>query len=229
MYDTSLIFDEFGFTDLPAEIERERLFNVSLDLHTGDIKLYVLDRSERFLYKISREGISRQYSGDDPEYGADPERLNDFLGSDFNPYEIVIDAVEDDTYYVYLDDARMPQLRLFYAAVCRAYGVSEMQLMRSINAVAGRPYSDIDSVIAHKAISLVKIPFSGQDVKVYARPFLHGPGLELDPGVASLLARLCMCDEAALSDELKHAWVATEIKSDRMLIVTQNHALLHRE
>jgi hypothetical protein len=229
MYDIPFIFDECGFTDLPPEIERERLFNVSLDLHTGDIKLYVLDRSERFLYKISRDGITRQYSGDDPEHGAQPKRLNVFLGFEFDSNEIVIDAVEDDTYYVYLDDARMSQSRHFYAAICRVYGVSDKQLMRSINAVAGRPYTDINNVIAHKAISLVKVPLSGQDAKVYARPFLHGLGFELEGGVISFLTRLYACDEVVLSEKLKFAWVATEIKSDRRLVVTQNHALLHKD
>ena len=58
MYDVSFIFDECGFGELPAEIDRDRLYNVSYELGSGEIKLYVLDQSERFLYKISRSAIT---------------------------------------------------------------------------------------------------------------------------------------------------------------------------
>src|SRR5690606_36406811 len=69
MYDLRFAFDECGFADTPAHIDRSRLFNVSLDLASGDVKLYVLDASERFLYKLTRDDITRQYSGDDREHG----------------------------------------------------------------------------------------------------------------------------------------------------------------
>ena len=62
MYDLRFIFDECGFGDVPDYIDRSRLFNVSLDLTSGYLKLYVLDASERFVHKVTPDGITRQYS-----------------------------------------------------------------------------------------------------------------------------------------------------------------------
>lgn len=229
MYDLSFIFDELGFADLPAEIERERLFNVSFDLHSGSVKLYILDSSERFLYKVSTSGITRQYSGDDPEHGGSSERLDQHLGCRFNPREIVVDAVEDDIYYIYLDDAGLQQSLQFFAAVCRTYHIDQVQLLRSINAIGNRSYPSVSAAASEKAVSLVKIPFTSPDVKIYARPFLNGGGFDINDRARLFLKRLYACDDSALAGHLSHAWVATELTRRRMLIVTQYHALLHRD
>jgi len=228
MYDLSFIYDEFEFIALPAEIERDRLFNVSFDLHTGSVKLYILDSSERFLYKVSTSGITRQYSGDDPDHGGSTERLDLHLGCRFNPREIVVDAVEDDIYYIYLDDAGLQQSLQFFAAICRTYHIEQDQLLRSINAIGNCYYSSVSTAVAAKAVSLVKIPFSGPDVKIYARPFLNGSGFDLNERARVFLKRLYACDDSALAGHLSHAWIATELNRKRMLIVTQYHALLHR-
>jgi hypothetical protein len=229
MYNTSFIFDECGFSDLPEEIKRERLFNVSFDLDTGDIKLYVLDRCERFLYKISRDGVTRQYSGDDPEHGGDPDRLNRFLGVLLNPYEIVIDAVEGETYYVYLDDASIPQSLAFFSALRRVYDVTEDDLLCAVNGLGRWSYHSLRNVVTDKAVSLVKLPFDGQGVKIYTRPFLLGAGYSFTTETTRFLCRLYRCELQELTERLKYAWVAGELKSNRKLIVTQYHALLHDE
>ncbi len=228
MYDLAFIYDEYGFADLPAEIERDRLFNVSFDLCTGAVKLYILDSSERFLHKVSVGGITRQYSGDDPEHGGLPERLDRHLGFQFNPDEILIDAVEDDVYYIYLDDAGLQQTLQFFSAVCRTYRVNQERFLRSINAICGSSYSSLGAAASEKVVSLVKIPFSSQDVKIYSRPFLRGGGFDLNERAREFLQRLYACEDSALAGYLGRAWIASELTRERMLIVTQHHALLHR-
>src|SRR5690242_1908002 len=210
MYDLRFIFDECGFGDVPDYIDRTRLFNVSLDLTTGDIKLYVLDASERFAYKITRDGITRQYSGDDLEHGGDHRRLERHLKTKLLEREIVIDAVEGETYYVYLDDAGVEQSRLFLAAVCRAHGLTEDAVLHSINAVCGKSFASIADAAAARAVSLVKVPLAAGEVKVYARPFLRGWRFPLDQETIRFLCRLHACGENDLEPQLEHLWVTNE-------------------
>src|SRR5688572_11018061 len=158
MYDLRFIFEECGFGEVPDYIDRSRLFNVSLDLTSGDIKLYVLDASERFAHKITRSGITRQYSGDDPEHGGDHGRLERHLKCKLLEREIVIDAVEDETYYVYLDDAGVEQSLLFLRALCRVHGLAENAVLQSINEVCGNSFASIAAALAQHAVSLVKVP-----------------------------------------------------------------------
>jgi len=229
MYDLRFIFDECGFGDVPDYVDRSRLFNVSLDLMSGDIKLYVLDSSERFAHKITRAGITRQYSGDDPEHGGDHARLERHLGMKLLEREIVIDAVEAETYYVYLDDAGLEQSRLFLGALCRAHGLPEDAVLKSINAVCGKSFATIEAALAEHAVSLVKVPLAGGKVKLYGRPFLRGWRFPLDQQATRFLCRLHACAESELEPRLEHLWVTNEIGSGAIAIVTQRHGLLHSE
>lgn len=229
MYDLRFVFDECGFADTPAHIDRSRLFNVSLDLENGELKLYVLDASERFLYKLSRHAITRQYSGDDPEHGGDHARLERHLACELSEREIVIDAVEGDTYYVYLDDAGLTQSRQFMHALCRAHAVDERAVVASLEAVCGRTFATLDAALAEHAVSLVKVPLAAGKVKVYSRPFLRGWPFVLDERATQFLCRLFSCAEAALEPRIEHLWIAQEVGSDALTIVTQHHRLLHAD
>ena len=229
MYDLAFIFDECGFDSLPEYIERERLFNVSFDIVSGEIKLYVLDESEQFLYKLSTDTITRQYTGDDPLYGGNYGLLTRHFQCDFNDREIVIDAVEDDVYYLYLDDAGPEQCLLLMHAICRNYGTTETQILRSINTISGRIFDSLDSAHTDKAVSLVKVPFNDNSVKIYSRPFLRGAGFNLNSRTRSFLARLYDCEESTLPAFLKRLWVAKELVTERVVVVTQHHSLLHEE
>lgn len=227
MYDLRFIFDECGFGDVPDYIDRSRLFNVSLDLTSGYIKLYVLDASERFAHKITRDGITRQYSGDDPEHGGDHGRLERHLKCKLLAREIVIDAVEGDTYYVYLDDAGVEQSLLFLSALCRVHGLTDDAMLQAINAACGNSFASIAAALAEHAVSLVKVPLAEGHVKVYARPFLRGWRFPLDQKATRFLCRLLACAETDLEPRLKHLWVTKEVGSNATAIVTQHHDLLH--
>jgi hypothetical protein len=229
MYDLSFIFDECGFGELPAEIDRNRLFNVSYELGSGDIKLYVLDQSKRFLYKISREAIGRQYAGDDPEDGGDLNRLCTYLDRHFDPRQIVIDAVEEGVYYVYLDDAGVDQTMLLLNAVAERFLVKPESVLATVSAISGQVYDNLEDAATDRAVSLVKIPFDKRKTKLYARPFLRGTGVALDATTREFLSRLYACGDAHLDPHLRRLWVAKELGSERTLVVTQHHSLLHSE
>ena len=228
MYDLDFAFKAFGAEHVPRHIQKARLFNVSFEPRSGDIKLYVLDASERFLYKLSRDGaITRQYAGDDPQYGADPRRIVRHFGCQLDFNQVVIDAVEDETYYLYLDDAGIDQQMRLARAVCRTYRLTEARLLEAVHAVNKRRFPSLRDALEQRAVSLVKVPLTGADVKIYSRPFHSGNGFDIDPVSRAFLLRLYRCEEAGLSRLLRHTWVARELLSDRLLIVTQNHALLH--
>ena len=166
-------------------------------------------------------------SGDDPEHGGDHGRLEWHLKCKLLEREIVIDAVEDETYYVYLDDGGVEQSLLFLSALCRTHGLTENAVLQSINAVCGNSYANIAAALTEHAVSLVKVPLAGGGVKVYARPFLRGRRFPLDQKAKHFLCRLLACGEGELEPQLKHLWVTKEIGADAIAIVTQRHELLH--
>lgn len=232
MYDLAYIFDQCGFDRLPDYIDRSRLFNVSFDVDTGEIKLYVLDESERFAYKISKQGISKQYSADDPEHGADLALFSRRLGCRFDETEIVVDAVERDMYYVYLDDSGIDQRRLFIKAVCNTYALEHRDIVDALNAMLWTDFEALEQVVSGHVISLVRIPLDKGDVKIYARPFHRGMNIRLDrfgSHAVAFLCRLLNCDEAELPKRLKYMWVARNLRSGQQQIVTQYHELLHKD
>lgn len=229
MYDLKFLFEECGFGNLPSYIERRRLFNVSFEPGTGDVKLYVLDRTERFVYKVSAEGITRQYAGDDVEHGGDPRVLVRHLGRRLDFDRIVIDAVEGDVYYLYIEDAGMDQRLRLVEALCATYDVTPECFLATANGINRRQFASVAESLAHHAVSLVKVPLSGRDVKLYSRPFHSGNGFDIDVKTRRFLLRAHGCGETELPALLKHAWVARELHSDRLLLVTQHHSLLHKD
>ena len=172
MYNLDFIYPYSGITSLPPEIDRAKLFNVSFDIDTGDCKLYILDSSERFAYKVSKTAISRQYSGADPEFGADPRRLNAFLGEAFDYRQITIDAVEGETYYVYMEQGTGPQYQRFVNSYCQRFNISTAQLLSKVSRINNHHFSDLEQCCRARAISMLRIPLDGSESKVYAQPFL---------------------------------------------------------
>src|SRR5688572_20047907 len=106
-YDLDFVFRECGFDWVPEDIDRNLLFNVSYDLKTREMKLYVLAPGRDFIYKIGANTITKQY--DAVTHGADPARLSEFLGADLDYQDLLLDTVEDDVYYLFVEDSSAAQ------------------------------------------------------------------------------------------------------------------------
>jgi len=231
MYDLDFIYTYFyryaGLTKLPDEIDPKLLFNVSFDIETCDIKLYILDKSQRFAYKVSSSGVSKQYSGADPEFGAQPQRLNHFLNAQIDYRQITIDAVEGDNYYVYMEEAKGAQYQQFFHSYCHRYDITIEQLLKKVSRINHRNFQNLEQCCSARAISMLRIPLDGSPSKVYAQPFLYGEGVPINQRSMQFLLKLFACDTQELKTKLKQGWVVSNLKSDRTLLVTQHHDLLH--
>lgn len=231
MYDLKFIYSYFyryaRITKLPDEIDPKLLFNVSFDIETSDIKLYILDKSQRFAYKVSKSGITKQYSGADPEFGAQPDRLNQFFNAKIDYRQVTIDAVEGDNYYVYMEEAKGEQYQQFINSYCRHYKITTEQLLNKVSLINQKTFRDIEQCSNQRAISMFCIPLDGSQSKVYAQPFLYGEGIPLNQRSMQFLLKLFDCGSHGLQAKLKHVWVASDLKRDRTLLVTQYHDLLH--
>lgn len=224
-YDAGFLFDECGFGWVPAHIDRSRLFNVSYEIGSGAIKLYVLDQSASVLYKIASSGITEQHSF--PTAGRDPRALALFLGEEFDFADIVIDTVEDDIFYVYIEPSSPSQYVTFLGAVCRRFGFSKSRLVEVVNRLNRRPVANVFECMQNRSISGAKIPLTGNQMKFYARPFLTGNGFDLDAASEAFLRRLYRCPDGDLTPLLTHLWVSGEIFSDRVVLTTQRHGMVH--
>jgi len=225
MYDHAFIFEECGFGWIPPSINRDLLFNVSYEARTAEIKLYILDESGTFLHKISRGGITRQY--DAGAIGADPSRLWSLLGARFDEHQIVLDTIEGDTCYVYIEEASSSQYLKFLEHICRRYNIPMRSFVGAVNRLNRRPIGNIDDCMRQRAISLVRLPKFGDACKLYSRPFKMGNSFELGPENRRFLKRLYRCEDQHLAGFLTHMWVSTEICTERVLITTQRHELVH--
>ncbi len=226
VHSKQFIFEECGFDWIPDYIDRDRLYNVSFNTCTGEIKLYLLDESGTFLYKVSTEGITKQTGAED--IGAERSRLSEFLDYDFNYHDILLDTVEGDTYYVYIEESSPLQYTKFLAAVCRKYGIEEQDLIQVVNGINATPVTDLRQCSLRKAVSLVKVPFSNRRCKLYSRPFNTGDGYPLNERTVKFLTRVHDCTERELRKFIRHLWVSSELFTDRIVVTTQYHQLHHK-
>ncbi len=224
-YDIDFAFREYGFDWVPADIDRSRLFNVSFEIGTGDVKLYVLDRTGSLLHKISRDGITVQRSAS--AAGADPQVLREFLGQQLDFTDLILDTVEDDTFYVYLDPSSPSQYVTFLGALCKRYGCPRDRLIEVVNRLNRRKVENVYDCMLHRCVSGAKVPVLSDRCKLYSRPFSTGNGFDLVPDAARFLRRLYRCDDADLQGALRHLWVSSELFSDRLVLTTQRHAMVH--
>lgn len=225
-YDSEFIFGECGFDWIPEWIDRRLLFNVSYDLGTGEIKLYFLDAARSTIFKVSGRTITKQY--DAVRFNAPPVRLSEFLGAEFDYSDLLLDTVEDDVYYVLLEDTSAAQYLKFFHALSEKFGASEERLIEVINRINKRQVSNLRECHRRTAVSGVKVPFVGRNCKLYARPFLTGNSYELSPGAREFLTRFHGCSAEELPSRIRYLWVASELLSERVVITTQHHALVHK-
>lgn len=225
MFNREFLAGNCGFVGLPNYLAWERLFNVSYDLHSEIVKLYFLDETNSFLYKVSKQGITKQFNAD--KFNADPKRLSDFLGQSFNYERILIDTVEDDVFYVYLEEAPLAERNFFLETVCRRYGIAKTQLVAAVNRINQRQMGSVFDCLQHNGVAGVKIPLQNENCKIYARPFNTGNGFALEEKALRFLTTLYTCTEDQVAERIRYMWVSTEIVSGRMVLTTQHHQLVH--
>lgn len=225
MYNLSFIFEECGFGWVPAELNRELLYNVSYDLGSGEIKLYILDESRAFLSKVSQGGkITRQFEA--RAVAADGERLAQFLGSEFDFEDLLLDTVEGDDFYLLIEQTSPSEYIKFFTLLCHKYGVTGVQFAEAVNRINQKPVINLFETCMQRAVSGVRVGLAENECKLYSRPFRTGNGFVLPENAKYFLKRLYHCDEAGLSDPLEQLWVATDLRRGRVVIVTQDDALL---
>ena len=194
-------------------------------MHTEVVKLYILDQSKSFLYKVSQDGISKQYEA--TKCQADPNRLSDFLETYIDFRTIELDTVEDDVYYLYIEEAPHADYTGFLQAVSAKFGVDLLRLLAAVNKINQRQVTTLNDCFKNRAVSGVKVPFATGECKLYARPFKTGNGYALDAKAEQFFCHLYDCDPHALSKYLEYLWVSTELLTERLVLTTQYHALLH--
>ena len=227
MYDAAFVFGECGFDWIPQWIDRKLLFNASYDLGSGEIKLYFLDAARTTIFKVSGRTITKQY--DAVRSSAPPGRLSEFLGAEFDYSDLLLDTVEGDVYYVLLEGTSRPQYFKFLRALCSKFGASEERLIEVVNRINKRQVTSLQECYDCHAVSGVKVPFAGRNCKLYARPFLTANSYDLPRNAIEFLTRFHGCSEAQLQERIRYLWVASELLSDRVVITTQHHALVHED
>ena len=137
--------------------------------------------------------------------------------------------MEDDVYYVLLEGTSRAQYLRFLRALCRKFGTTEERLIEVVNRINKRQVSSLQECHGYRAVSGVKVPFLGRNCKLYARPFLTGNSYDLPRKAIEFLTRFHGCAETELQERIRYLWVASELLSDRVVITTQHHALVHED
>lgn len=227
-YDDHFVFKVCGFDWVPDWIDRSRLFNVSYDFQSQEVKLYFLDSAGDTLFKISDRQIQTQQLANTSNF--DAEMLFSKLGVRFDLRQIVPDTIEGDSYYMYLEPAGALAYSQFLAAVARWTKHSDGQFLDAINHINQRRITGFTDAHKKSAVSLVRLSLhKPAATKLYSRPFLHANGFVLPQHVMDFLCRLYNCAASVLPNFLQHAWISIELGSQRMVIATQRHALLHAD
>lgn len=225
VFNRAFLAADAGFQQLPDFLAWERLYNVSYDLDTEIVKLYFLDETRSFLYKVSQAGIVKQFNAE--KFNVDSARLSAFLGQSFDYSRLSIDTVEEDVFYLYLEEASLAERNYFLGTVCRRYGISKQQLVAAANRINQRQSANLYECMMNNAVTGIKIPLLNDRCKIYARPFNNGNGYVLEPKAERFLTALYSCDNSSLLQHLRYLWVSTEIISGRLVLTTQRHELIH--
>jgi hypothetical protein len=225
MYDLRFIFDACGFGWVPAEVERELLYNVSFEPASGEVKLYVLDRGREFLHKISSDKTIVKQHRAQPR-GADAKRLENFLGTQFDFNDVLLDTVEGEVCYLLIENSSPSEYNRLLNYLCLKYQISKSDLLAVVNRINKRPAGSMFECCANRAVSGVRVGMTGMNCKLYSRPFLTGNGFDLSENALTFLQKLYACQRAALAEPLKRLWVAGDLFSHRVVIVTQEDSLL---
>jgi hypothetical protein len=220
MYDKEFVFRDHGFDWIPDYINRDLLLNVSFDTESEEVKLYILDSSKQFLYKITRAGITKQYNA--LAYRAETSKLSRFLRTDFDYDDLRVDAIEGDVYYVYIEGTSQRQYIKFLSSVCARYGIVQTDFIKHVNKINKLNVENIYQCSVRRAISLVKVPLLSRSLKIYSRPFKTGNLYEFDGRTTDFLTKLYRCAKDELRIYTTDLWVASELFSQRTLIITQS-------
>jgi hypothetical protein len=227
MYNHKFIFKECGFDWLPNYINRDLLFNTSFNIKTGEIKLYFLNENMNLLYKIDRQQITQQYKVEQPQHKQ--KDLNDFLGYQFNPQEIVIDTIEDNVIYIFTENASSRQFMRFVNAVMDKYKISNSEFIQVANRINDYKLNSISDCWLKKTISGFKIPLSGNSCKIYSRPFKTKNNYKFNEETLYFLTRLYDCETSTLLPHIEYMWVSSEFSTERVMVTTQYHELIHKK
>lgn len=225
MFNRAFLADLGEFRALPEFLAWERLFNVSYDLDSEIVKLYFLDETKSFLFKVGPEGITKQFNAE--KFHADPGRLSAFLGQPFDYTRISLDTVEDDVFYLYIEEASIADRSYFLGAVCNRFGINKSQFVAAANRINQRQSANMYECLLNNAVAGIKIPLLNDSLKIYARPFNTGNGYVLGDKAECFLTGLYSCDRADLIQHIRFMWVSTEILSGRTVLTTQHHQLIH--
>ena len=115
----------------------------------------------------------------------------------------------------------------FINAVCRKYGIKKSRFIEVVNRINKRQIENIYESFLIKAVSGIKVPFLTNDCKIYSRPFKLGNSYVLGEKAVHFLTRLYNCDERNLEAHIRYLWVSSELFSDRVVLTTQYHELVH--
>jgi hypothetical protein len=225
MYDLEFIFKECGFHWLPGYIDKELLFNVSFNVNSGSIKLYVLNQDKSLLYKASDGQIVQQELVKDQKDKY--QQLSTFLEYSFDPEEIEVDTVENDTLYVFTEHASSRQFMRFANAIMRKYGISKPEFVQAVSQINDPEPSSISDCWAKTLISGFKVPLSGKNCKIYSRPFKTGNLYTFNKRTLEFLTRLYNCEPSKLESYIRYMWVSVEFFTGRIMVTTQYHQLVH--
>jgi hypothetical protein len=226
MYNDQFIFEDCGFHWLPDHLDRHRLFNVSFNIHTGDIKLYLLSDDKRSLYKAFDHQIVQQDRVEDQK--TMHKRLESFLDCSLNPAEIEVDTVENDTLYIFTEHASSRQFMRFLNAFMEKYCISKPDFLQAVSQINNPIPVSIADCWSQQLISGFKVPFSGQNCKIYSRPFKTGNLYDFNERTLEFLTRLYRCQASELRPYIQHMWVSIELFTGRIMVTTQYHQLVHQ-
>lgn len=220
-YNLDFVFNECGFDWLGPDINRALLLNVSYCFRDRSLKLYIHDSSREFVYKIDQSRtITRQYRGDSVGAQADPARLSKFLADTFDYDDVLIDAVEGDTFYLLIENSSASQYIKLLDRLCLKYAFPKSRVVDTVNRINSRAVGNIFECFTRRAISMIKIPMGGGEPKFYARPFLTGNGFDLPDDAERFLCRLYDCQPRDLKKLLRYSWISTGVSSDRIVLAT---------
>ncbi|MFP4241989.1 MAG: hypothetical protein ACLFTW_08460, partial [Chitinispirillaceae bacterium] len=105
------------------------------------------------------------------------------------------------------------------------FGISTSVFFDTVSRLNDRSINCFHRLIDFRAVSMVKIPLTGNNFKIYARPYKTGNGFRRPEKLQQFLINLYGCSEKDLGQHIWNMWVSYDFGSGRTTVSTQNDEL----
>lgn len=209
--------------------EAIRLYNLSINLDSGEEKQYAFNSSFDFLEKRFSKG--REYQFALSRVPVDLFPLQAFLGFDIQLDDLFVDTCDfhTDTYWLMIENASKTNLLHFYQVLLDKFQIAQSSFLHWAGYLNSVSLSSLEECIDRNCIACIRVPLQSNRLKIYARPFRYNSFELTDEVKGKMLAAIAPSinsrdgeSQETFAQVMHSGGVSYDFSDGRIVAFTQN-------